>query len=184
MLERIEQYYDQVPRAAARIELIGPFILFVKQGGGWPYYARPTLGARTFAADDVLGRLAFDAPGTAIGEVGTAGLAAAQPDSVEFDRERLRRGLTVTAAAFNADGDPVASGSHQPLQGLTKIVGVGTLPAFRRRGIAAALTALLVDDALRRVETVFLSANDAVVARVYERIGFRRLATACIAEPA
>jgi predicted GNAT family acetyltransferase len=121
----------------------------------------------------------------AVGDVGIAALAAARPDPVESDRDRLRRGLTVTAAAFNADGDPVASGSHQPLQGLSEIVGVGTLPAFRRRGIAAALTALLVDDALRRrVETVFLSADDAAVARIYERIGFRRLATACIAEPA
>jgi predicted GNAT family acetyltransferase len=31
--------------------------------------------------------------------------------------------------------------------------------------------------------TVFLSAQDDDVARVYERAGFRRRATACIAEP-
>jgi predicted GNAT family acetyltransferase len=31
--------------------------------------------------------------------------------------------------------------------------------------------------------TVFLSAGDDAVARVYERVGFRRVATACIGEP-
>ena len=53
MLDRIERYYDGVPRAAARVETIGPFTLFVKQGAGWPYYARPNLGATTFSAADV-----------------------------------------------------------------------------------------------------------------------------------
>jgi predicted GNAT family acetyltransferase len=68
---------------------------------------------------------------------------------------------------------------------VTEIVGVGTLPAERRRGIAGGLTAVLVEDALKRgIETVFLSADDAAVARVYERLGFRRAGTACVAEPA
>jgi hypothetical protein len=34
------------------------------------------------------------------------------------------------------------------------------------------------------VQTIFLSASDAAVARVYARIGFREIGTAMIAEPA
>ena len=87
------------------------------------------------------------------------------------------------AVAF-AGGQPVAIGSHQPIEDVSEIVGVGTLPAHRRKGIAAGLTAFLVEDALRRgVRTVYLSAGDAAVARLYERLGFRRVGTASIAEP-
>ena len=42
-------------------------------------------------------------------------------------------------------------------------------PARRRRGLGAAVTALLVEDAgWRAAETVFLSAGDDAVARVYD----------------
>jgi hypothetical protein len=39
VLEEIERYYDAVPRSAARVESIGPFEVFIKVGGGWPFYA-------------------------------------------------------------------------------------------------------------------------------------------------
>jgi ribosomal protein S18 acetylase RimI-like enzyme len=45
-LERIEDYYDAVPRSASRTEEHGPLTLFVNRGVGWPYYARPARGAR------------------------------------------------------------------------------------------------------------------------------------------
>ncbi|MBV9134909.1 MAG: GNAT family N-acetyltransferase, partial [Chloroflexi bacterium] len=94
-----------------------------------------------------------------------------------------RQGLTVMVEGC-IDGEPVGVGGHNPLNGITEIVGVGVLPAFRRRGIAAALTRALVDDARRRnIGTVFLSAGDDNVARLYARIGFRTVATACLAEP-
>ncbi|MFF8379700.1 GNAT family N-acetyltransferase [Streptomyces sp. NPDC015661] len=44
MLTRIETYYDAVPRSSARAEEFGPLTLFVQEGKGWPYYARPALG--------------------------------------------------------------------------------------------------------------------------------------------
>ncbi|MCJ7832522.1 MAG: GNAT family N-acetyltransferase, partial [Actinobacteria bacterium] len=98
--------------------------------------------------------------------------------------ERLEAGLTVTAAVFDGAGDPVAVGAHQPLEATTEIVGVATLPAFRRRGLGMALTSALVRDALmRNCPAVFLSADDDEVAGVYEGVGFRRIGTAGSAEP-
>jgi predicted GNAT family acetyltransferase len=51
-------------------------------------------------------------------------------------------------------------------------------------GLGGAVTATLAREALRRgVQTVFLSASDDDVARVYARLGFQRIGTAMIAEP-
>jgi len=132
--------------------------------------------------------VAFGHQGTAAGEAG-----AAERDKIAADhdagtiamlRERLRSGHSVLAAAFGPDG-PVAAGSCQAAGGVAEITGVGVLPTHRRRGLGAAVTALLAADALERgVETVFLSATDSVVARIYARIGFREIGTAMIAEPA
>ena len=127
--------------------------------------------------------ISFGAGGTGRGEVGTEGLEAAvasqPPGRLEFARQRMAEGRTRTAAAF-VDGVPVAAGSHQPLDGVTEIVGVATLPAFRRRGIGAALTAALADDAVRLgVGLIFLSAQGDEVAAIYERLGFRRVGFAC-----
>jgi predicted GNAT family acetyltransferase len=59
------------------------------------------------------------------------------------------------------------------------------VPRARCRGLGAGITAVLAADALRRgLGTVLLSAQDDDVARVYERVGFSRLGTACTAEPA
>ena len=59
---------------------------------------------------------------------------------------------------------------------------MAVLPAFRRRGIGFALTRLLSEDARKRgMGTMFLSAGDEAIARLYERVGFRRVGTACTA---
>jgi ribosomal protein S18 acetylase RimI-like enzyme len=264
-LERIEDYYDAVPRAASRAEDHGSLTLFVNRGAGWPYYARPRRGwrgkveaehvrsvrarqralgvpeafewvaevspglaaaARTaglrvhehpllvlepaawrpvpsppgavvrivpagapdLATLRAVASLAFGEPGTAVGATGRAEVAAAaaavSAASVHDLRERLRSGLTALAAAYDAEG-PLAVGSHQPVGAVSEIAGVGTLPAARRRGLAAAVTSALVGDALGRgIDVVFLSAADEDVARVYRRLGFEPIATAMIAEPA
>ena len=132
--------------------------------------------------------VAFSHPGTAVGEAG-----AAERDKIAADhdggmlamlRERLRSGQSVLAAAFGPDG-PLAAGSCQAVDGVAEITGVGVLPSHRRQGLGAAVTALLAADAAGRdVPTIFLSASDRVVARVYARIGFREIGTAMIAEPA
>ncbi|MFD3697616.1 GNAT family N-acetyltransferase [Streptomyces sp. NPDC058646] len=261
-LSQLERYYDAAPRAGgARAEDFGPLTLFVQEGAGWPYYARPALGGsgataadvervrarqrelkvpeafewvaetspwlraaaeaaglhvhehplmvldpaaaalpahpevRLLGADDPLltaavtvPALAFAAPGTAVGEAGPAELAAATADpEVSARRDRvsgmLASGRTVMAAAAR-DGVVLCSGQYNPVGDTAEVVGVGTLPSARRRGLALAVTAALVARARARgIRTVFLSAGDEDVARVYARAGFRRVATALIAEP-
>jgi ribosomal protein S18 acetylase RimI-like enzyme len=258
VLGRIDRYLDGIARAATRAEPIGSFTLFVQEGPGWPYYARPTPGATSFAADDVaavrerqrgLGipesfewvvdlspgaseaiasgglrvterpllasstdtgtaagvdvrftgadddlasimavqHVGFEAEGTEVGDAGLEALrgaaAAADVGTLDSTRERIADGRTILASVW-VDGGPVAAGAHQPLDGVTEIVGVATLPAYRRRGLGAALTAALVSDARARgADLVFLSAGDDAVARVYARVGFTRVGTFADAIP-
>ncbi|OEJ31930.1 GNAT family N-acetyltransferase [Streptomyces subrutilus] len=263
MLSELEHYYDTVPRVGgARAEDFGPLTLFVQEGAGWQYYARPALGGagpagaadvervlarqrelkvpesfewvaettpslraaveaaglrvhahplmvldpaaaaapahpevRLLGADDPLltaavtvPALAFGAPGTAVGEAGPAELAAAVagPEAAEH-RARvsamIASGRTALAAAVR-DGVVLCAGQYNPVGDVAEVVGVGTLPAARRQGLALGVTAALVARARERgARTVFLSAGDEDVARVYVRAGFRRVATALIAEP-
>lgn len=132
--------------------------------------------------------VAFGNPGTTAGEVGGAerDKIAADHDggTIEMLRDRLRSGQSVLAAAFGPDG-PLAAGSYQAVDDVGEITGIGVLPTDRRRGLGAAVTAVLAASALSRgVRTVFLSATDAAVARVYARTGFREIGVAMIAEPA
>ncbi|GAA1143649.1 ribosomal protein S18 acetylase RimI-like enzyme [Kitasatospora gansuensis] len=266
LLDRLERYYDAVPRNAARAEDFGPLSLFVREGEGWPYYARPALGwtgpaatvadvdrvrarqrelgvpesfewvaettpalraavegsglavhdhplmvldpaappmaapataARVVGADDpalaealAVAYLSFSEPGTAIGTAGPDELAAftaklTADGTAARIAGRIRDGLTVVAAAFGPDGTALCGGQHQPVGPVSELVGIGTLPSARRQGLGYAVTAALVADARARgVETVFLSAGDQDVARIYGRVGFRTVGTALIAEPA
>ncbi|MFF4343694.1 GNAT family N-acetyltransferase [Kitasatospora sp. NPDC001540] len=137
----------------------------------------------------MLPHLAFAEAGTGIGTAGPEQLAEAVqgPESeaaVARMAERITAGRTVLAATVGADGAATASGCHQPVGEVSEIVAVATLPALRRQGLARRVTAHLVEHARTTgVRTVFLSASDADVARIYESVGFRRIATALIAEP-
>ena len=266
VLQQIERCYDAIPRSSARAERLGPLTLFVREGAGWPFYARPTPGAGAITTDDVLavrrrqvelgvpesfewvedlaptlagaareaglvvrhcpllvlvGDLAVDAVvdvdatvrvlsgpepdlalveavahvgfGAAIGtQVGSAGAAerdaearGCDPGRIERLRAALADGSAARVVADDASLGPVAVGAYQHALGVAEVVGVATLPALRRRGLAAAVTARLAALASERgLSTVFLSAQDDDVARVYERIGFSRIGTAGLAEPA
>jgi ribosomal protein S18 acetylase RimI-like enzyme len=271
-IERIDAFCDAVPRRRTRAETIGPLVLFVPTGSGWPYYARPQRrkghwfsgrGSRRIVTPEdiravrarqrellipesfewideaapemtaaapgaglavrahplmVLGTLtppavtepgitvrvitpdepdldrvwavpavAFEHPGTATGLAGAIerDKLAAERDEGTMDllRERVRSGQSVLAAAFDSDG-PLGAGSCQAVASVAEITGVGVLPSARRMGLGGAVTATLAADAQRRgVQTVFLAASDDDVARVYARLGFRRVGTAMIAEP-
>ena len=71
---------------------------------------------------------------TAPHDPGAVETAARDVDAgaLAFVRDRMTRGLTVTAVA-RVDGVPVAVGSHQPLDGATEVVGLACLPWHRRR---------------------------------------------------
>ncbi len=129
--------------------------------------------------------VAFAHAGTAAGPAGPVqrdDLAAAAGHDRSRFRERLAAGATVLVVAEDRAG-PIASGAHQPVDGVTEVVGVATLPSARRRGIGAAVTGALVHDAIASgLDLVFLSAAGDDVARIYERLGFRRAATAGIAQ--
>lgn len=268
VLNSLEHYYDSVPRSSARVEDFGPLTLFVRDGDGFPSYARPSVGwsgavsaaevasvrerqraldlpesfewvaettpglrtaveqtglvvhehvlmvlsphalipalperadgvvVRSLGPDDpalpsalALLYLAFGEPGTRVGVAGVTELdeavdSRAADGSVERMASRIRAGLTGVAAAV-VDGRALCAGRHQPVGTVSEIVGMGTLPTARRRGLALAVTASLVADARSRgVGTVFLSASDDDVARIYSRLGFDRVGTALIAEPA
>jgi GNAT superfamily N-acetyltransferase len=188
------------PEALEWVHELAPALLDAVRATGLPVLEAPlmaleqprevdTAGVRILDADDpavgparAVADVGFKAAGTAPGPEGPAERdAALKPTALDFLRERLRRRLTVMACAETDEG-PVAVGSHQPVGDVTEIVGVATLPAMRRRGLGAAVTGALVADALAHgAEIVFLSAGSEEIARVYGRLGFRRIGTACIA---
>lgn len=109
--------------------------------------------------------------------------AAADPGAAARTAAQIAAGRSVLVGAVDPQAGPVGGGSHNPRGGVTEIVGVGVLPAFRRRGIAGAVAAALARDALGSgVGTVFCGAQDEDVARIYRSVGFHRVGTACIAE--
>jgi GNAT superfamily N-acetyltransferase len=102
-------------------------------------------------------------------------------------RERIASGRSVLMVAVEA-GEPVAVGTHAPVvvdgSEVSEIVGVATLPRLRGRGLGAGLASALVAHARETAETVFLTAGDDDVARIYERVGFARVGTTGVAETA
>jgi ribosomal protein S18 acetylase RimI-like enzyme len=141
-------------------------------------------GDADLAAVDAVAGIGFGAGGTATGPAGPperdAAAARTDAQSLAGLRERLASGEIVQAVARGADG-PLAIGTYQHAEGVAEVVGVATLPAARRQGLGAAVTALLARHARDAGLRVFLSAQDETVARVYERVGFRRVATAGLA---
>ena len=194
--EWIEQVAPEMAAAATEAGLdVQPHPLMVLSALEEAPAVPPGITVRVVSADDqeldriwAVPTVAFGHPGMATGEAGPAerDKIAADHDggTIAMLRERLQSGYSVLAAAFGPAG-PLAAGSCQAVDGVAEITGVGVLPSSRRQGLGAAVTALLARDALDRgVKTVFLSATDDTVARIYARIGFREVGTAMIAEPA
>lgn len=268
-MRRLERFYDALPREHARWEEYGGLVLFIREGTGWSYYARPRPGAtagptaadldavrvrqrelglpevfewvhennpdllaiarsaglsvleaplmvldpsalppqrpladgsvrivdptapsfaRDIALRQAIANLGFAAGGTARGEAGPvdrdAELVALTPVEADDERRRALTGQRLSALAETAAEGAVASGVAMRIGDTAEIAGIATLPAARRRGFGAAVTAALA----RRLrdtgcDLVFLSAGSEQIARIYHRIGFRRVGTACIAEP-
>ncbi|MEG3637492.1 GNAT family N-acetyltransferase [Micromonospora palythoicola] len=141
------------------------------------------------AARRAVAAVAFAVPGTTRGEAGAAerdaamvGLDAA---AVDEERARIADGTRLSALAGAPEEGELASGMAMRVGDVAEIAGVATLPSARRRGLAAAVTATLAHALLADgTDLVFLSAGSEEIARVYLRVGFRRVGTACVAEPA
>lgn len=114
-----------------------------------------------------------------------AALVPLTPDELERMRARSAGIDFVTAVADSPTEGILATGGIQRAEDISEVVGVATLPSARNRGYASQLTATLAHRTLDTGATmVFLSASDDDVARLYTRVGFRRIGTACIASPA
>jgi ribosomal protein S18 acetylase RimI-like enzyme len=135
--------------------------------------------------------VAFAHGGTSIGIAGLAERDETPDDeaAVSWSRSRITKGDTIAAVALDPSDGVVGVGSAQParLDGdvvVAELVGIAVLPAYRRRGIAEALTRVLMHACAQAgSELLLLSAADDAVARIYERVGFRRIATFAEAAP-
>jgi predicted GNAT family acetyltransferase len=126
--------------------------------------------------------VSFGAGGVDVGPGGPAArderTAQIGEDMRAYLRRRAAAELTLTAVATHPADGVLAAGSLQPVGDAAEIVAVATLPSHRRRGLAGAVTVALVREAARRgIGLTLLSAQDDAVARVYERVGVRRVGT-------
>ena len=155
----------------------------------------------TFAADitasRAVGQLGFGTPanattvqaGSLVVEVaGPAERDAMPAPTDKILAEQVRRhesGRFHSAVVESPTEGILTCGSVQRVGAVAEVAGVATLPSARRRGYASQLTASLARHSLLAGDDlVFLSAGDDDVARLYSRVGFRRLGTACIGQPA
>ncbi|MFF0655360.1 GNAT family N-acetyltransferase [Micromonospora tulbaghiae] len=146
-----------------------------------------------FAADIALRRavaaVGFANGGTARGDAGPAerdaALARLDVAALEEEATRVADGRRVSVLAGTPAEGALASGMAMRVDDVAEIAGVATLPSARQRGLGAAVTATLARELLAAgTDLIFLSAGSEDIARVYLRVGFRRVGTACIAEPA
>lgn len=251
VLERIDAFCDAVARRRGRVIDDGPLRLFVRQGQGWPLYARPVPGGGPVSAADVtrmrarqraaglpealewvlatapslldaaraaglparvcpllvldgeavaplppgyalrlLGPVDADLPAAAhaVRAIAAAAFGAppVPPPSVE-ELTDLRADLAdgaVAQALLTGPEGAVCCGAAQRAADVVELVGIATARAFRRRGLGGAVTAALARAARAAgADLVFLAAADDTAARVYERVGFRRVGECGIAEP-
>ena len=71
-----------------------------------------------------------------------------QPADAQWLTSTVARGGQVLVAHDRGSGEPAGVGAFiKPLGGVTEVVGVGVRPAFRRRGLAQAMTTSLADAA-------------------------------------
>lgn len=103
------------------------------------------------------------------------------PEVTEHDVARLRRvldrGGLVAAATDAATGEVVGAGQiGGPHRGVAEVAGIAVRASHRRRGIAGAITALLTRaGADAGITTPFLTPADDGAARVYGRVGYRKV---------
>jgi ribosomal protein S18 acetylase RimI-like enzyme len=114
-------------------------------------------------------RAAVSAQSEAYGEQGPPAQHA-----VDSLRRTVAAGGVAVLARDSETGEAAGAGwCTAPEDGLTELTSVGVRPAFRRRGVAAAMTGWLAEQAFAAgMAGVFLMAAGRAEARIYERAGF------------
>ena len=198
----IEWVDEMTPGLAETVEAMGievercPLLVLDGEPRGHPGSARVL---DPFVAGDIADlatsraavSVGFSNPGTDTGLAGLEerdrALTSKYADLHESLLASMKAGRLCQAAVYDESdlgAGPVGGGSYSPVDGVAEIAGVGVLPAYRRRGLGAQLTNVMARNALDHgVTTVFCSAQNEDVARVYAGIGFRQVGTACISEP-
>jgi ribosomal protein S18 acetylase RimI-like enzyme len=96
-----------------------------------------------------------------------------EADIARLSRLQSQGGVAVMALTTDA----VCAGGGQavpPRGGISEVAGIAVRPEFRRRGLAAAITAAITGRLfIAGAETAWLEASGADSWRVYERIGYR-----------
>lgn len=99
-----------------------------------------------------------------------------RPRATREEAEKFRdRFSTVRIFLGCLNGTPIGAGSlTMAHDGLAEVAGIATLSAYRRRGVAAAMTEHIAREAFASgISALFLTAADEGAARVYCRVGFQ-----------
>lgn len=173
----------RVPRLEY-LPAVAPHVEAVLLDAGLTVEAR--LPVMTCSPDDIvdLGRppgIALAVPETdedllamAAAQMEAFGESPPDPAGVERTRAALEDGMLAILARDEASGATVGGGvATAPGDGVTEVAGIGVVAAFRRRGIAGAMTARLTRDAFAAgVRTAFITPGDDGAQSVYARAGF------------
>jgi ribosomal protein S18 acetylase RimI-like enzyme len=135
--------------------------------------------ARTLNASVVPEKVRLERPGTDRERAAMAAVlneAFGAPEATDADVARIRRNQDrggVAVAAF-AGAACVGGGQAMPAGGgVSEVAGIGVREAFRRRGVAGAITAEVTRLIFERdAEIAWLEAGGEDSWRVYERVGF------------
>ena len=191
--EAFEWVHETAPEMAALVESLG------LRAGAHPLMALagplPEAGpADVLAADDPQLAAAAAVAALAFGGDGSEGPEArdehldAVAEAAAVSRDRITAGLMVTGVLRDSSDGVVSSCSYNPVGDLidsagrtfsaAELVGLGTLPSHRGRGLGSRLLVELTHHALDGgADLVLLSAADDRTARLYEPLGFARIAT-------
>jgi ribosomal protein S18 acetylase RimI-like enzyme len=183
-LQFIEDLFVDLPpllRSNGWVEQERSPLMIWSSAGARPTPPVPGLSIATLSADSTLEEICEGL------DTNTTGFdLPIQPASAE-EAEGFRQGL-IRSRAFTAHLgiQPAGAGMFTTVseEGVTELVGITTLAPFRRRGIAASLTAYMTAAARAHGATmVFLTAANEQAGRVYERVGFRFESTKVVYMP-
>ena len=149
--------------------------------GRYPVMTLPAPALREVPAPDgvVIARVVGGADVRRLLEVAAEAFGSDAPTDAEVAGHMSRppRGLLARAG-----GEPAGAAFRSAIaEGVSELGGIGVRARFRRRGIAAALTAAAAGDAVAAgAELCFLTPGDDGAERVYARAGFARTGTTIV----